>query len=310
MLNSLVLLRAMNGIHEEDVVMAGNIYNNEYKANHFKRNRIITIALAAALILALGTTAYAVYRGSMNTRIPEEGTTDYHLLYSAENAESPELLHVDFDRTKFAMSFDVPADGCFPVFRALYLPGEENGWHNSCFYEMLDKAKYFGLPWEMRQLSPDQVQVIPDETPEVLLAEAGMDSSTAKAWYTDYFYRGNKGDMAWINLYGGYKLHGKEVILGAFAPDDTKVEVFREGSLGDSQLVEVQMFYPDGAVHRHLFLFQPEKYWLLQISGSGEIFDFSELEHIAEGIEILETKLGAKSYEDKIDFIHADLAAG
>ena len=29
MLNSLTLLRAMNGIHEEDVVMAGNSYFDE-----------------------------------------------------------------------------------------------------------------------------------------------------------------------------------------------------------------------------------------------------------------------------------------
>ncbi len=309
MLNSLMLLSAMSGIHEEDVVMAGKIYINEQKTKHFKPNRIITIALAAALILALGATAYAVYRGSMNTRIPEEGTTDYHLLYSAD-PDSPEMLHVDFDRTKFAMSFDVPEDGRFPVFRASYLPGDEEGWHNSSFYEMLDKAKYFGLPWEMRQLRPDQVQVIPDETPEVLLAKAKMDSDTAKSWYTDYFYRGSGGDMAWINLYGGYKLHGKELILGAFAPEDTEVEVAREDSLGDCQLIEVQMNYPDGAVHRHLFLFQPEEYWLLQVSGAGDIFDFTALEKMAEGIDIFETQLEAKSYDDKIDFIHADLAAG
>ena len=310
MLDSLTLLRAMNGIHEEDVIMAGNIYNNEQKARHFKPIRIITAALAAALILALGATAYAVYRGSMNTRIPEEGTTDYHLEYSTDPEAAPELLHVDFNKTKFAMRFDVPANGCFPVFRASYLPGEENGWHTSSFYEMLDKARYFGLPWEMKQLSPEQVQMIPDETPDLLLAEAKMDSETARTWYTDYFYRGSSGDMAWINLYGGYKLHGKEVILGAFAPEDTEVEVVREGSLGDSQLIEVQMNYPDGAVHRHLFLFQPEKYWLLQISGTGDIFDYSVLEQMAEGIEILETELEAESYEDKIDFIHADLAAG
>ena len=62
MLNSLTLLRAMNGIHEEDVIMAENIYSDNSKNTHFKTKRIITIALAAALILALGMTAYSAGR--------------------------------------------------------------------------------------------------------------------------------------------------------------------------------------------------------------------------------------------------------
>ena len=62
MLNSLSLLRAMNGIHEEDVIMAENIYSDNSKNTHFKTKRIITIALAAALILALGMTAYSAGR--------------------------------------------------------------------------------------------------------------------------------------------------------------------------------------------------------------------------------------------------------
>ena len=60
MLDSLTLLRAMNGIHEEDVVMAGKIYFNESTA-HKTTKRLITLALVAALLLALGVTAYAVW---------------------------------------------------------------------------------------------------------------------------------------------------------------------------------------------------------------------------------------------------------
>ena len=60
MTDSLTLLRAMNGIHEEDVVMAGNMYLNQEKPKHFKSRRIITLALAAALILSFGVAAYAI----------------------------------------------------------------------------------------------------------------------------------------------------------------------------------------------------------------------------------------------------------
>ena len=62
MLDSLTLLRAMNGIHEEDVVMAGNIYMNG-KSTHRRGRRLLTLALAAALVLALGVAAYSTVLG-------------------------------------------------------------------------------------------------------------------------------------------------------------------------------------------------------------------------------------------------------
>lgn len=60
MSDSLRLLRAMNGIHEEDVLMAENVYYDKHITKRIKTRRIITFALAAALILALGVTAYAI----------------------------------------------------------------------------------------------------------------------------------------------------------------------------------------------------------------------------------------------------------
>ena len=59
-MDELTLLRAMNGIHEEDVVMAGKIYFNENTARKTSK-RLFTLALAAALLLALGAAAYAVW---------------------------------------------------------------------------------------------------------------------------------------------------------------------------------------------------------------------------------------------------------
>ena len=60
MLDALTLLRAMNGIHEEDVVMAGNLYFSENTARKMTK-RMFTLALVAALLLALGAAAYAVW---------------------------------------------------------------------------------------------------------------------------------------------------------------------------------------------------------------------------------------------------------
>ena len=60
MLDARSLLRAMNGIHEEDIIMAENRYFEAKHTKRFKTKRIVTLALAAALILSLSIVAYAV----------------------------------------------------------------------------------------------------------------------------------------------------------------------------------------------------------------------------------------------------------
>ena len=182
---------------------------------------------------------------------------------------------------------------------------------------MLYVAQRFGLPWEMKQRRPDEAEIDPKQEPDELLKEAGMDAETAKVWFTGYEYRdrdrdiaGDNMDIIRIELYGGYKLHGQEVILGAFSPDGAEVRIVQQSTLGEYQLVEVQMLQASGAVDNHLFLFHPEKYYLLHVSGNNAFYDFSVLERIGQNTEVVETGLRADSYEDKINFILADLAAG
>lgn len=78
MLNSLTLLRAMNGIHEEDVVMAEKYGSESRHIRHLAKKRIITFALAAALLLALGISAYsagqAIFGWERNMEIRAEKT--------------------------------------------------------------------------------------------------------------------------------------------------------------------------------------------------------------------------------------------
>ena len=322
MLNSEKAILAMNEIDDSHLESAGEMlgYRTENSVRHPMKKRIITFAVAAAMILGVGAVAYAVYRATMSTRVPEEGTTEYHVLYDKDPTDpeiQPELLHVDFDRTKFALSFNVPAGGYFPVMRASGLPGAEENWQKSSFYSLLETAQYFGLPWEMRQDDPGEVEIDPDQKPLELLTEAEMDEETAKTWFTGYIYRnrdrdlaGDNTDIIRIDLYGGYRLHGQEVILGAFSQEGVEVRPVQEGSFGEYQMVEVQMLQTSGAVDNHLFLFQPEKYYLLQISGNSEFYDFDTLEQIGQNIEVIDTGLHVDSYEDKVNFILADLAAG
>ncbi len=319
MLNSEKAMFAMNdmddGHLESARIRLG--YQTGGSTKDVVKKRIITFALAAALILGLSAVAYAIYRAAMYTREPEEGTTEYHVLYQEDPKAEPQLLHVNFGKTKLALSFDVPEGGYFPVMRASVLPGEEKNWQKTSFYGMLETAQYFGLPWEMKQLDPSQVDINPEQEPSELLATAGMDAETAKNWYTDYVYRdtdrdiaGDNMDFIRIELFGGYKLHGQEVILGAFSSDGAEVKPVQEGAFGEYQMLEVQMLQPSGAIDNHLFLFHPEKYYLLHISGNGTYYDFPALEKIAQNIEVVETGLHVDSYENKVNFILADLAAG
>ena len=319
MLNSEKAMFAMNDMDDRHLESARLRleYQTGESPRHAVKKRIITFALAAALILGLGVVAYAVYRATMYTRVPEKGTTEYHVLYQADPEATPQLLHVDFEKTNLALSFDVPEGGYFPVMRASGLPGEETDWQKTSFYEMLETAQYFGLPWELKQVDPSQVEIDPEQEPSTLLAAAGMDAENAKTWYTGFTYRNTDRDIAGDNLdiirvelFGGYKLHGQEVILGAFSPDGAEVEPVQEGTLGEFQMVEVQMLQASGAIDNHLFLFHPEKYYLLHISGNGTYYDFPVLEQIGQNIAVTETSLHVDSYENMVNFILADLAAG
>ena len=95
MLDELTLLRAMNGIHGEDVVMAGKIYFNE-KTRHRSRKRLLTLALAAALLLALGVAAYSTglvfsgWGGNMEVHSEQtEGGIENTVYVHTENMTQP-----------------------------------------------------------------------------------------------------------------------------------------------------------------------------------------------------------------------------
>ena len=95
MLDELTLLRAMNGIHGEDVVMAGKIYFNE-KTRHRSRKRLLTLALAAALLLALGVAAYSTglvfsgWGGNMEIHSEQtEGGIENTVYVHTENMTQP-----------------------------------------------------------------------------------------------------------------------------------------------------------------------------------------------------------------------------
>ena len=159
MLNSLTLLRAMNGIYEEDVVMAGNSYFDEKQVKHFKTKRIISFALAAALILSLGIAAYAAF-SSMTHRVPKKSET-----FRISWEEGP-TGYVEWSDAKLAVTFPETAESKEIEFRPSWLPDEMSSLQNGSWRSRLtaEKLAFSGPPQSKIPAYQDMMQPLLIET--------------------------------------------------------------------------------------------------------------------------------------------------
>ena len=159
MLNSLTLLRAMNGIHEEDVVMAGNSYFDEKQVKHLKTKRIISFALAAALILSLGIAAYAAF-SSMTHRVPKKSEK-----FRISWEEGP-TGYVEWSDAKLAVTFPEKAESKEIEFRPSYLPDEMSSLQNGSWRSRLtaEKLALSGSPQSKIPAYQDMMQPLLIET--------------------------------------------------------------------------------------------------------------------------------------------------
>lgn len=159
MLNSLTLLRAMNGIYEEDVVMAGNSYFDEKQVKHLKTKRIISFALAAALILSLGIAAYAAF-SSMTHRVPKKSEK-----FRISWEEGP-TGYVEWSDAKLAVTFPEKAESKEIEFRPSYLPDEMASLKDGSWRSRLtaEKLAFSGSPQTKIPAYQDMMQPLLIET--------------------------------------------------------------------------------------------------------------------------------------------------
>lgn len=159
MLNSLTLLRAMNGIYEEDVVMAGNSYFDEKQIKHLRTKRIISFALAAALILSLGIAAYAAF-SSMTHRVPEKSET-----FRISWEEGP-TGYVEWSDAKLAVTFPETSESKEIEFRPGWLPDEMSSLQNGTWRSHLtaEKLAFSGSPQTKIPAYQDMMQPLLIET--------------------------------------------------------------------------------------------------------------------------------------------------
>ena len=130
MSDSLRLLRAMNGIHEEDVRMAERSYYEKKNGRHIKAKRLASLLIAAVLLLSLGVTAFAI-----NARVASPEAAERVALEQIEEWKNRGLLSPE-------LCFEGPADDVFEFSE------REGGsaWYGRIFRHHYDVRWYFD--WE------------------------------------------------------------------------------------------------------------------------------------------------------------------
>lgn len=105
MYSALTLLRAMNGIHEEDVIMAGKIYYQQKKRGNARKIIQLTL-LAAVLVSLLSVAAYASgFLGSRAIVIPE---TAAEPIETAVPTAQPQAMPEEAESSKALVSLSQP----------------------------------------------------------------------------------------------------------------------------------------------------------------------------------------------------------
>lgn len=253
MLDSLGLLRAMNGIREEDVVMAGNIYFDNKKTKHFRTKRIITFALAAALIIALGTIAYAAVF-SMARRVPDSSET-FRIKWE-ENSRG----YLDWSDAKLAVTFPETAESREIEFRPGWLPDEMAALKSEAWSSWLTAER---LPF---QSSPDYAPAYQNMIQPLLI----------NTYYMSEFNDGG----ALLLLY-----HEPGEITEEHW-DELGVDVMRFCGRQHFDAIP-ERDIPERTLEQNIILLSnPEAGWVLRVCGE---ISMDELIKIAKNIEVRET---------------------
>ena len=139
--------------------MAGNSYFDEKQVKHLRTKRIISFALAAALILSLGIAAYAAFF-SMTHRVPKKSET-----FRISWEEGP-TGYVEWSDAKLAVTFPETAESKEIEFRPSWLPDEmaslkDGSWRGRLTAE---KLAFSGSPQTKMPAYQDMMQPLLIET--------------------------------------------------------------------------------------------------------------------------------------------------
>ena len=287
MVDGWFLLDAMDGIREEQLMLAKDFLGiSDYAEQHSSLRRVwATVLIAAILTLLLAACGYAVYRATMEHRelYPEDETIYF---FNGDEGTPNEGLHMDlnFGTCAMALHFDTEETGCLNGFRMTEDAPVDPAWSRG--------GTTLKEIFETYELGGDQP--VEQQRPlEQCLLDAGITEAESEQWYSTLTFSSDTGLLRpalCIEVLDGAKLHGLDLILGW---PEGEAMIIKEETQGDIQILETLIEVPmkNGEIERNLFLFRfdTKRQVLISIAGAEELLDFPALEAIAEHIVLRET---------------------
>lgn len=266
--------------------------------------------LALVLCISLGVVAYAD-DAKMSWAFPQPGDD---MIYHWEMEKN--VSEVDFRDIAMYLSFDVADSGKQHLIRAGWLP-EVKEEADSLFDMSMSFYKYLSFQCEFHQNSD-----IYGRDFVSLIEESGLTEDEAKnMWFTEIQAQTANTFPYHIVLFDNFTLYGRDLIQGAYGAEALSVE---EAELNGMQMIKACIDYSniyDGKdfdeetwesikksiVKNYIYLFNDEAEYMICVSGTSEM---EILEKIAENIEVYETGLVRKNYNDGMDYIFNDMGKG
>lgn len=307
MLDSFVLLSAMGGIREGHVLDTINYFGiMDEKPNHRSIRKVWSaVLIAAILMLLLAACGYAVYRATMAHRElnPNDAMTYYY--NGAAGPNSPKVhLELNHGTCALAVQFNTEAVGAANAFR----------WRNPSLYSdgWTQRTSLFDL-FQILSYDPDYFEQ-PTCTAEEALEQSGLTEEEAKAANIvgTYTWEDDSGHKSVnILLKDGPQLFETDQIFGW--PKGT-CEIVREDNWGEFQRLEViitrEMGEDNHEVDKYLLLFHPVDQYLIYFSTPDETVSFTEMEALAEELEVIKTGFRYSLEKSAMNWSIADYGVG
>ncbi len=288
MVDAWFLLDAMDGIREEQLLLAGDflgLAGPERGKRRGTRKAWTTLLIAAVLALLLAACGYAVSLAAMAYREldPEAEKTYY---FNGLEGSPNEGLHMDlnFGDCAMALHFETEETGHAHAFRLKEGAPVDPSW----------RSGGFSMNAFFRSYEPGGSQPLDQQRPlEQCLREAGMTAEEAEEWSFSLTFSGedqHTGPAMRIDLYDGPRLHDLDLIVGWPAG---KATVVKDETRGDVRILEALVELKNGEEEPerilYLFRFDARQQTLLSMAGAEWAVDFPGLEAILEQIELRET---------------------